>query len=151
MQVGFDVDINGATLAFSWPSRRLLPFVTRYNDDGVAILASRKAPVAMAEHISELNGTLHVIAHSMGNRDLALSWQQLLETIRESNTLESGQVVFAAADVFQSAFKYDTENTKEFCQRATLYASRTDFALGLSRLLSRWPRTLQLMHACETH
>lgn len=139
-QVGFDIGINGATLAFSWPSRSLLPFVSRYNGDGDAILASRKALAAMAEHIGELSGTLHVIAHSMGNRALALSWQQLFKAIRKSNTLEIGQVIFAAPDVFQSVFKDDTENIQDFCQRATLYANRTDFALGLSRLLNRWPR-----------
>lgn len=139
-QVGFDLGINGATLAFSWPSRKLIPFVSRYNGDGDAILASRKALASLGEHIGNLKGTLHVIAHSMGNRALAMSWQSIFEAVRASNTLKIGQVVFAAPDVFQSAFKDDTENIQDFCQRATLYANRTDLALSLSRVLNRWPR-----------
>lgn len=122
-QVGFDLGIDGATLAFSWPSRNLLPFISRYSGDGDTIIASRKALAVMAERIADLNGTLHIVAHSMGNRALALSWQQLFETIRKSNTLKVGQVVFAAPDVFQSAFKDDTEGIHEFCERATLYAN----------------------------
>ncbi|QDV62645.1 alpha/beta hydrolase [Crateriforma conspicua] len=139
-QVGFDLGINGATIAFSWPSRKLLPFVSRYNSDGDAILASRKALASLAEHIGGLEGTLHVIAHSMGNRALSLSWKEVFEAVNSSESLKIGQVVFAAPDVFQTVFKNDTENIEDFCQRATLYANRTDFALGLSRLLNRWPR-----------
>lgn len=139
-QVGFDLGIDGATVAFSWPSRNLFPFVSRYNGDGDAILASRKALTSLAEHIGGLEGTLHVIAHSMGNRALSLSWKNIFEAVTTSKSIKIGQVVFAAPDVFQTVFRNDTENIQDFCQRATLYANRTDFALGLSRLLNRWPR-----------
>ena len=132
--------IDGATIAFSWPSRKLIPFVSRYVGDGEAIAVSQNALVTLAKQLTGLHGTLHVIAHSMGNRALTQSWENVFETIHESPTLDIGQVIFAAPDVYQQAFLDNTQNIHELCQRATLYANRNDYALGLSRLLSRTPR-----------
>ncbi len=139
-QIGYDLGIDGATLAFSWPSRKLLPFVSRYSGDGERISGCRKALETMCERLTGLEGTLHVIAHSMGNRALTGAWKNAFETIAKSNSLDVGQVIFAAPDVFQQAFRDDTEGIHEFCKRATLYANKLDHALGLSRILNRTPR-----------
>lgn len=139
-QIGFDLGIDGATIAFSWPSRKLIPFVSRYVGDGETISASQNVMATLAKEIAGLEGTLHIIAHSMGNRALTQSWRNMFDTIHESPTLNVGQVVFAAPDVYQQAFLNDTKDIHAFCQRATLYANRRDYALGLSRLLSQTPR-----------
>lgn len=139
-QVGFDLGISGATMAFSWPCRELLPYVSRYFGDGEIISGCRKALQTMAQEISGLEGTLHVVAHSMGNRALTTTWKEVFKTVDESETLKIGQVIFAAPDVYQQAFCDDTEGIHEFCQRATLYANHRDFALGLSRFLTQTPR-----------
>lgn len=139
-QIGFDLGIDGATMAFSWPSRKLLPFITRYVGDGEIISGSEAALRTMIEQVSTLNGKLHIIAHSMGNRALTGTWEKLFKLIAESESLRVGQVVFAAPDVVQYAFRSKTESIHDFCERATVYANRHDYALGLSRFLSRTPR-----------
>ena len=139
-QIGFDLGIDGATIAFSWPSRELIPFVSRYVGDGEVISGCRKSLETLAAHLAGLDGTIHVIAHSMGNRVLTQTWQRIFETLRSSNGLKVGQVIFAAPDVYQQAFRDNTEGIHEFCERATLYANQWDYALGLSRVLSQTPR-----------
>lgn len=139
-QIGFDLGINGATMAFCWPSRKLFPFVSRYVGDGQVISGSEKALLKMTEQFSGLEGKIHVIAHSMGNRPLTRAWRKMLQTISDSPKLEVGQVVFAAPDVYQAAFKDDTEGIFEFCERATMYANRRDYALGISRFLTQTDR-----------
>ncbi len=139
-QIGFDLGINGATMAFSWPSRKLIPFISRYTGDGEFISGSRLALQRMASEIRGLEGTLHIIAHSMGNRALTQGWRNIVETIKQSDSLEIGQIIFAAPDVFQQAFRDDTASIHEFCRRATLYANRLDYALGISRCLTQTPR-----------
>lgn len=139
-QIGFDLGIDGATMAFSWPSRKVIPFITRYVGDGEIISGSEAALGTMVEQISKLSGKLHVIAHSMGNRALTGTWGTLFKMIAESESLRVGQVVFAAPDVVQNAFRSKTENIHDLCERATLYANRHDYALGLSRFLSQTPR-----------
>jgi len=139
-QLGYDLGIDGATIAFSWPSRKLFPYISRYSGDGEQISACRKTLEVVGRHLSELKGTIHVVAHSMGNRLLASTWASVLPAIRSHGNLEVGQVIFAAPDVFQQAFRDDTDGIHDYCNRATLYANRLDFALGLSRILSRTPR-----------
>ncbi|MCC9601914.1 alpha/beta hydrolase [Stieleria sp. JC731] len=139
-QLGFDLGIDGATIAFSWPSRNLFPFISRYNGDGEVISGSRKALEQVCERLQKLEGTLHVIAHSMGNRGLLQAWKKAFEKIASCKNLDIGQIVFAAPDVFQQTFKDETEGIEQFCKRATLYASKKDRALGFSRLLSHTPR-----------
>jgi len=135
-QIGFDLGIDGATTAFCWPSRKLFPFVSRYIGDGEVISGSQSALLQLTEQLSELEGRIHVIAHSMGNRALTRVWPQMFKKIKVTPALELGQVVFAAPDVYQAAFQNDTEGIHEFCDRATVYANRRDYALGLSRLIS---------------
>jgi len=62
-QIGFDLGIDGATIAFSWPSRKLFPFISRYVGDGQVISGSEKALVQLTEQLNGLEGKLHVIAH----------------------------------------------------------------------------------------
>lgn len=139
-QIGYDLGIDGATIAFSWPSRKLVPYVSRYVGDGERISGCRKAIEAMFQKLSGLSGRLHVIAHSMGNRGLLAAWKIAFAHLQENDGLKLGQVVFAAPDVLQATFRDETEGIEAFCQRATLYASRRDKALGFSRLLSQTPR-----------
>lgn len=139
-QIGFDLGIDGATIAFSWPSRRLFSVIPRYVGDGEVISGSEQALVQLTEQLEGLEGKLNVIAHSMGNRALIRVWESMFKSVNQMPTLEVGQVVFAAPDVFQAAFKNCTEGIDEFCERATVYANRRDYALGLSRLLSQTNR-----------
>lgn len=139
-QLGFDLGIDGATIAFSWPSRKLFPYVSRYAADGERISGCRKALQRLFESISGLEGRLHVIAHSMGNRALLSAWKDAFSKLNQETGLQLGQVVFAAPDVFQLAFRDETEGIEKFCQRATLYASHKDWALGFSKWFSQTPR-----------
>ena len=139
-QIGFDLGIDGATIAFSWPSRKLVPFVSRYAGDGEVISSCRRAIEAMFSELGGLSGRLHVIAHSMGNRGLLAAWRNAFVQLQDNDNLQLGQVIFAAPDVFQAVFRDEALGIEQFCQRATLYASRRDKALGLARWLSQTPR-----------
>jgi len=136
-QLGFDLGIDGATIAFSWPSRKIFPYLSRYTGDGERISGCRTALEAMFQTLTGLSGRLHVIAHSMGNRGLLAAWKNSFSIVGQTDSLKLGQVIFAAPDVLQATFRAETHGINDFCEQATLYASHHDRALGLSRLLSR--------------
>ena len=148
-QLGFDLGIDGATMAFSWPSHKIFPYLSRYTGDGERITGCRSAIEAMFQTLTGLSGRLHVIAHSMGNRGLLAAWKNSFSNINDADSLKLGQVVFAAPDVLQDTFRTETKGVTDFCERATIYASHYDRALGLSRLLSRTPRAGLLPPAIE--
>ncbi len=136
-QIGYDIGINGATIAFCWPSHKCFSYLSSYVGDGERISACAASLKKMFRTLEGLSGRLHIIAHSMGNRALLAAWKDAFD---QNSLLRLGQVIFAAPDVFQTTFRDNFTGIEEFCERATLYANRRDKALGLARLLSKTPR-----------
>jgi esterase/lipase superfamily enzyme len=138
-QIGFDLSIQSAMAFFSWPSRGTLK---GYLADAAAIEASESAITDFLIDFGNLSGaqTVHIIAHSMGNRAVLRALHRIAERARRRSKTKFGQIILAAADV-------DTDVFRQFCaavvrvgQRTTLYVSARDVAIGASRWLHDSPR-----------
>ena len=140
-QLGHDLNIEGAVAAFSWPCSKelvkngipVLNWKERYRDDEKRIAASIPGITEWIAKLGRLEGTLNIVAHSMGNRGLLGA---LLNLIEGAESLNLGQVFFTAPDVDQTEFVEHAGKVIGSCNRATLYASLRDRALWASRQLA---------------
>jgi esterase/lipase superfamily enzyme len=133
-QIVYDMQFKGVPVLFAWPSRgRVLEYMydrdsAQFSRDGFIDLLNL---LRVEAHIS----TVHVIAHSMGNQivvDALSSKDALSQSIAE--------VILAAPDVDRDVFSLLARRITRVARRATLYASRFDRALELSRNLWDSPR-----------
>jgi esterase/lipase superfamily enzyme len=141
-QLSFDLEFPGVPILYSWPSNGSL---LQYQVDGTNAQWSEPHFETFLGIVLEKLGveTVHVIAHSMGNR-------LVTETLKSFAVGESAsgsgaaarlsQVVFAAPDVDSGTFVHMTEKFKSKAERFTLYASSHDTALAISRALNGYPR-----------
>lgn len=128
-QLAVDLDFPGVAGFFSWPSRAsavdyiadisqaewswemFVQFVQTFRDAGIQ--------------------RLDVIVHSMGNR--VLSWA--MERLAEAGSVPFGSVFLAAADLDPDIFRQRLPFYRRGSGDITLYVSKFDRALGLSRFL----------------
>lgn len=134
-QIVADTRFTGTPVLFSWPSRGGL---TDYAYDRASADFSRDALERLLKQLArnpEISG-VDVFAHSMGNwltmealRQLAVANdQQTLGKIRE--------VVLAAPDVDMDVFRQQTTRMQPLPKNMTVYVSRDDYALRVSRRLA---------------
>ena len=135
-QIAFDMDYDGAPILYSWPSRGN---VTDYVADTAVVRLSARRLSAFLEEVAARSGAdvVHVVAHSMGNRALtdALELMALRRGIKEGDPPLFGQVIFAAPDVDADLFREMLPTIRPIARRLTLYASKSDKALSVSRRL----------------
>lgn len=141
-QLAIDLEIDGAPILFSWPSRGEL---LAYGQDEVQS-TSEAAVTALAqllEDVATRTGAqrIYVVAHSMGNRPTlrALARIRSLKPPAGRQTLLD-EVVFAAPDVPQAEFRTRVTQLRGLSPRMTLYASRRDRALQVSAMVNQAQR-----------
>jgi len=118
---------------FSWPSQGSL---LGYDEDEKTVKESVDALVAYIHQLQTLGGidTLHILAHSMGNRCLIRALEKIKENEVSFKEIKFGQLIFAAADVAINDFPL----IKAFptSLRRTIYTNSEDKALLISSLLN---------------
>jgi esterase/lipase superfamily enzyme len=130
-QLSVDLEIDGATAFYSWPSAgslfgykadrsQITPEAAKDLEDFLLILADRTG----AERIS-------VVAHSMGNEFLTLALEQMARD-RPGMKLFN-EVIFASPDVDADDFIERVSEIDSLADDFTLYASSKDRALQASR------------------
>lgn len=140
-QIAHDLEFKGAAVLFSWPSQGGL---FKYTIDETNVQWSVPHLVAFLKNISEKSGakTIHLIAHSMGNRALVAALQQF--AAENSGGLKSprfNEVVLAAPDIDAEIFKNQIAPAiANAADRVTMYASSNDLALQASRKVHGYPR-----------
>lgn len=133
-QIVDDTGFSGVPVLFSWPSRGS---VRDYGYDKDSANFSRDAMGALLTrlaHDPDIAG-VDIFAHSMGNwltmevlRDLAIA--------KDTTTLARiDTVVLAAPDVDMDVFRTQVARLGPLAQRMTVYASKDDYALQISRRL----------------
>lgn len=134
-QIGYDLKIP-ATAFFGWPSRGSVP---AYMPDEAAIENSERAFAEFLVDFAAHAGaeTIHVIAHSMGNRGLLRALQRISTGPARPRF---GQFVLAAPDVDRGLFLDHAALYAAHAARTTLYTSRGDRAVHLSAVLHAAPR-----------
>lgn len=136
-QLAYDLQFEGLPTLYSWPSEgRAL----RYTVDEENVRWTLPHFRQFIQLTSEATaGTVHIIAHSMGNRVLA----EALGNLTEDANGRLGHVVFAAPDIDAAIFRELASSFTRGTGRRTLYASSKDQALRLSRKLAKYPRAGQ--------
>ncbi len=135
-QIAFDMNFFGVPILYSWPSRgTTIGYVA---DTAVVRLSGRRLSRFLEDLVEKSSApTIHVVAHSMGNRALtdALELLALRKGVAEGDDPLLGQVLFAAPDVDAGLFKEMIPTIRPVAERLTLYASEEDWALVTSRKL----------------
>jgi esterase/lipase superfamily enzyme/TRAP-type C4-dicarboxylate transport system substrate-binding protein len=136
LQLGSDLDYQGAIVGWSWPSEGSA-FSYAYDEDSSTWSEPHLMELvsAVAEAGPELQ--LDFVAHSMGNRMLL---QMLRELALAHSQLRIGAAIFAAPDVAQDVFREQLRMVKKIGGIRTLYASEYDRAILISQSYHQAPR-----------
>jgi len=128
-----DLEIDGAVLSFIWPSQNNLLLYTRDLDEALAF----DNRVALKGLLGDLAGrtgakTVHVVAHSMGNRLLIEAMNLMAADVSRSAI---SNIVFASPDAQSSDFTSATNRLSHLWKQMTLYTAAGDLALDFSAVL----------------
>jgi esterase/lipase superfamily enzyme len=140
-RLAYEISYKGLPALYSWPSRDSL---VNY----IADVAGVDWSVAnLREFLEDLTletqgATIHVIAHSLGNRALLNALVQLREESEEHNLpWKFGEIVLLAPDFDRATFTRDIAPVLTNANsRITLYVSAVDIPLLASKMLSAYPR-----------
>ena len=129
-QIAYDLDFDGATFLYSWPSGGA---VASYTYDRESAQASEPYLREFLEMVVKQTGakSVSIIAHSMGNQPL----MDVLRDMRSSAPagVEISQVILAAPDVDADSFSNLAKTIQGLAKNVTLYVASNDRALIVSR------------------
>ena len=137
-QIAYDLHFEGLAALYSWPSEGSIP---KYTIDENNVTWSLPRFAKFLSLVREDLGaeTVHIIAHSMGNRLVAPTIASMTSTLAIQGA-RLRQVVFAAPDIDAATFTDLAKAFYEKAERFTLYASSEDKAIKVSRLIHKYPR-----------
>jgi len=138
-QVAFDLEFQGVPMVFSWPSRGNPLLYSRDENDIEWAIPHFEEFLRLALGESGAR-TVHVIAHSMGNRALARALCSLQAQAGANGGANLRQIVFAAPDIDRETFVDLARRFQGTAERFTLYGSSNDRALRMSKLVHGYPR-----------
>ncbi len=135
-QIAYDMNYGGLPVLYSWPSAgSTLGYIS---DTAVVRLSGRRLSGFLEDLVARSGAeTVHIVAHSMGNRALtdALELMAVRQDLTEESNPIFGQILFAAPDVDAGLFSQMIQTIRPIAKRLTLYASHEDWALEASRRL----------------
>jgi esterase/lipase superfamily enzyme len=144
-QISYDLGFQGAPIMYSWPSKGKL---SDYTADEATIdwtsahLEKFLEAVAAQSHAT----TVHLIAHSMGNRALT----RALAAIAAQHPVPPmfKQVFLAAPDIDVGLFRQLAVTFPSAAAHVTLYASSRDKAILTSERIHHFDRVGDSRHIC---
>jgi esterase/lipase superfamily enzyme len=139
-QIAYDLHFEGTPILYSWPSEGK---ISSYGIDGENARQSATHLHAFLRMVLTEVGvrTVHVIAHSMGNRVLMEALRDLDLSTLPVDAATLCEVVFAAPDVRSDLFLTLVSQVRTYARRFTLYASSFDKALrAATKLQGGYPR-----------
>ncbi|HEX6100388.1 MAG TPA: alpha/beta hydrolase [Thermoanaerobaculia bacterium] len=136
-QIAYDLHFEGLPTLYSWPSEGSLP---RYAVDETNVTWSRPRFASFLNLLREQLGadTVHIIAHSMGNRLVTETLAAMPAAAASAAKLR--QVVFTAPDIDAATFIDLAAAFRGKADRFTLYGSSRDKAILASKAFHRYPR-----------
>ena len=137
-QIAIDLKFKGAAICYSWPSYGGLASYTgdEANVNWTVVQLERfLQDVAARTQVR----TMHLIAHSMGNRALTQALERL--ALRAETDIPLAQVILAAPDVDSGEFRTRfAPALMKLARRVTLYDSSNDRALVASTKVHGYTR-----------
>jgi len=133
-QLAYDLGFDGAPVVYSWPSKgEVNPLA--YTADEASVQWTTPHLKQFLEELAQKSKatTIHLIAHSMGNRALTDALQLLFAENHSAPPKLFHQVVLTAPDIDIGVFRQLAAAIQGCSQRVTLYASSEDLALEVSR------------------
>ncbi len=135
-QLRYDLNFDGPAAFFSWPSNgSLLNYAT---DEETVSLTERSGVLHefLTDFITETGAeSIHLIAHSMGNRLLTRTFDKLPDARNSQGQKMINQLIMAAPDVNPKEFMLLSDQIRKLTRARTLYASEKDIALIGSEVL----------------
>lgn len=136
----YEMNYQGTPILYSWPSRNnAAAYISDVTTIDWATLHLQQFIKKLAEQ-NDLN-TIHVLAHSLGNRAFLNAFTNILKNHSPEDTWKFGEIVLVAPDVDRSIFERDIipviNNTPS---RVTLYISSVDIPLIASQSFNLYPR-----------
>jgi esterase/lipase superfamily enzyme len=138
-QLAYDLKFDGPPIFFSWPSQGGL---LQYAVDETNVVWSTPHLKDFLASVSTRSGakSVHLIAHSMGNRALTAALVSLASELKGASPMFR-EVILTAPDIDADVFKRDIAPfIARTASRVTLYASSNDEALALSKKLHGYAR-----------
>jgi esterase/lipase superfamily enzyme len=139
-QLAFDLDFQGVPICYSWPSTGKY---SGYMADEASVewtIPHLMDFLSKIAHLKDLK-TIHLIAHSMGNRALVNCLSRIAQRAQlEESRPHFHQTILAAPDIDAGVFKQLAQSFNKMAIRTTLYASSHDLALQISQQFHRYPR-----------
>ncbi|MFC6045210.1 alpha/beta hydrolase [Nocardioides hankookensis] len=137
-QLGFDLNVDGITGFFSWPSAAKARMYPRDADN----VAASEPP--FSEFLNTLTSQtaitrLNLIVHSMGNR-LVAEALHAVEPSLATKGVKLGAIVLAAPDINVDRFRQLAAVYPLVAASTTMYVSERDRALGASNFIWDSPR-----------
>ncbi|MFK4517077.1 esterase/lipase superfamily enzyme [Bradyrhizobium japonicum] len=130
-QITWDLQFRGTTILFSWPSRG---DIADYLYDKESALGSRTAFLRVIDDLYKAGyDNIDVIAHSMGN---LVAVEALSNSAATRSPTAIAQLIMVAPDVDRDMFVQDISGVAKVAKGLTLYASKNDKALQLSKRIA---------------
>ena len=137
-QIAYDLNFDGPTFLFSWPSRQ--SYLSYFTDRETVDIAIEQLKGFLQRVVVPLNAAkVHVVAHSMGNM-VVLQALSDMSDFDPSRRPVIGEVIDAAPDVAPDVFGQFAAKIQTGGGNLTVYASAADKALWLSKWLWDRPR-----------
>jgi len=135
-QISVDLEHRGVTAFFSWASKAK---ALSYISDSATIQYSEKYLTEFLTDFAKKSGAkrIHIIAHSMGNRALLEAVNRIN---RDNPEIQFGQIILAAPDVDADVFEELAQAYPKLSEQTTLYISKKDKAVGMSKWLHAYSR-----------
>ena len=140
-QLAYDLRFEGLALLYSWPSKGRMS-EKWYVSDADKIIWTRPRLKQFLELVMSEFGveSVHVIAHSMGNRALTDVLTDIELDELPENAAKLRQIVFTAPDINARTFLDLVDRFHGKAERYTLYASSEDLALKYSKKINKSAR-----------
>ena len=141
-QIAADLNFAGAPILFSWPSKGSLSPLA-YTHDETQARWTLPDLRAFLELIVAQSGatTIHLLAHSMGNRALTEALMQMAAAMKKRSRAIFNELVLTAPDIDSDTFTRDIAPAiLRTARRVTLYASSNDAALAFSKTVHGYDR-----------
>jgi esterase/lipase superfamily enzyme len=137
-QIAYDLAFDGAPVCYSWPSHGDLADYPKDETNAQWTVPHLKNFLQVLAAKAQAK-TIHVIAHSMGNRAVSHALQLLAGEV-QTKPCRMRHVVLTAPDIDADTFRDLAEAVKSVADRVTVYISPVDKALVISKRFHGNPR-----------
>ncbi|MEO0816401.1 MAG: alpha/beta hydrolase [Pseudomonadota bacterium] len=145
-QLSVDLDIDGATLMYSWPSKASFMSYVIDRNQVIARFVNDLRDLIVEIALNTGAERVHILGHSMGCQFLLDTLEKVLihpDILQGNGEPIADEIIFASPDVDAEDFVATVPDIRGLAKRITVYSSREDRALAASKLLWGSPRAGQ--------